>query len=240
MGIAAIIQARMGSTRLPGKVLKSLCGNSVLENIIDNLSKSKYIDKIIVATTDKSQDDEIEIALNNMQITVFRGSELDVLDRYYNAAKINKVKNIVRVTGDNPIIDYRLLDECIEKFLNNAIDYLKTERLPLGMGIEIFTFDALEKAYLNAKKDYEREHVTPYIYDSNNNFRMLSYKNSNDYSKYRVTLDTEEDFKVITAIYEALFNEKGYFLLQDVVEFLHKNPEIVKINEEIEQKKLGE
>lgn len=240
MEICAIIQARMGSTRLPGKVLKTLCGKSVLENIIDNLLKSKYVKNVIVATTDTSQDDSIEIEISKTKATIFRGNELDVLDRYYNASKINKVKNIIRITGDNPIIDYRLLDECIEKFYSNKIDYLRTEKFPLGMGFEIFTFEALEKAYFNAKKGYEREHVTPHLYDLNNKFKIFLYKNKNDYSKYRVTLDTQEDFQVIKAIYEDLFNKKGYFLLTDVVEFLDKNQHIAKINEKIYQKKLGE
>jgi len=240
MEISAIIQARMGSTRLPGKVLMTLCEKSVLENIIDNLLKSKYIKKVIIATTDTSEDDEIEFVISKTNATVFRGSESDVLDRYYNAAKINKIKNVIRITGDNPIIDYRLLDECIEKFYNNKIDYFRTEELPLGMGFEIFTFDALEKAHLNATKSYEREHVTPYLYDTNNKFNMLSYKYLRDYSGYRLTIDTQEDFEVVKSIYEDLYTQKNYFLLEEVIEFLNKNPKITQINQNIEQKKLGE
>lgn len=240
MEISAIIQARMGSTRLPGKVLMTLCEKSVLENIIDNLLKSKYVKKVIVATTDTPQDDKIEFVISKANATVFRGSELDVLDRYYNAAKTNKIKNVIRITGDNPIIDYRILDECIEKFYDNKIDYFRTEALPLGMGFEIFTFEALEKAYLNATKAYEREHVTPYLYDTNNKFSILSYKYVRDYSGYRLTIDTQEDFEVIKSIYEDLYIRSNYFNLEDVIEFLNKNPQVCQINRNIKQKKLGE
>jgi len=239
MEITAIVQARMGSTRLPGKVLKTICSKSILEHIIYNLLRSKYINNIIIATTDSKKDDIIETLIKNHKVAIFRGSETDVLSRYYNAAKINNIKNIVRITGDDPIIDCNILDDCIEKFIDSKLDYFRRiEGLPLGMGFEIFTFDALSSAYFNAKKDYEREHVTPYLYDLNNNFRILSYKDSKSYSKYRVTLDTQEDFEVINAIYETIYKEKGYFLLEDVIDFLDKNPQIAKINEEIEQKKL--
>jgi spore coat polysaccharide biosynthesis protein SpsF len=241
MKITAIVQARMGSTRLPGKVLKIICGRSVLEHIINNLLKSQYINNIIIATTDDKKDDIIESFIKNYNVVVFRGSEKDVLSRYYNAAKINNIKNIVRITGDDPVIDCNILDECIEKFFDDKLDYFRRiEGLPLGMGFEIFTFDALSIAYFNAKNDYEREHVTPYLYDLNNNFKILSYKDSKNYSKYRVTLDTQEDFEVINALYENIYKEKGYFLLKDVIDFLDRNPQISKINEDIEQKKSGE
>ena len=135
-----------------------------MEHIIYNLLRSKYINNIIIATTDSKKDDIIETLIKNHKVAIFRGSETDVLSRYYNRCKINNIKNIVRITGDDPIIDCNILDECIEKFIDSKLDYFRRiEGLPLGMGFEIFTFDALSSAYFNAKKDYEREHVTPYF-----------------------------------------------------------------------------
>lgn len=245
MKVVCIIQARVGSSRLPGKVLKEICGKTVLEHDINRLKLVQNIDEIVVATTVEEQDDRIVNEANRLGVKYFRGSENDVLSRYYFAAKENNADIVVRVTSDCPCLDYNILNDMINLFFekSNEIDYMNNtvERTyPRGYDIEIFSYNALENAFNKARKDYEREHVTPYIYDSNNNFRMFSYKNLNNYSKYRVTLDTKEDLQVITSIYEALFDEKGYFLLQDVVEFLDKNPQVAKINEEIEQKKLGE
>ncbi|MDR5586522.1 MULTISPECIES: glycosyltransferase family protein [Clostridium] len=243
MKVVCIVQARVGSTRLPGKVLKEICGKTVLEHDVNRLKLVPNIDEIVIATTVESQDDRILYEANRLGVKYFRGSENDVLSRYYFAAKENNADIVIRVTSDCPCLDYKILKDMIDMYLDksNDIDYISNtidRTYPRGYDVEIFSFDALEKVYNNAKKDYEREHVTPYLYDLNNKFRILSYKNSKDYSKYRVTLDTEEDLQVIKAIYEALFEENGYFLLEDVVNFLNKNPQIVSINENIEQKKL--
>jgi spore coat polysaccharide biosynthesis protein SpsF len=243
MKVVCIIQARVGSSRLPGKVLKNICGKTVLEHDINRLKLSSVIDEIIIATTAEPQDDKIVDEAKRLGVKYFRGSEKDVLSRYYLAAKDAGADVVVRVTGDCPCIDYTILDNMIRLFKENKFDYINntSERtFPRGYDVEVFTFQALEIAYKNATKDYEREHVTPYLYDCNNNFKCFTYKNNVDYSKYRITLDTEEDLQLITIIYEKLFDNKGYFLLDDVVEFLEKNQDIVKINQEIEQKKLGE
>ncbi|NFF82040.1 acylneuraminate cytidylyltransferase [Clostridium botulinum] len=245
MKVVCIVQARVGSTRLPGKVLKEICGKTVLEHDVNRLKLVPNIDEIVIATTVESQDDKILYEANRLGIKCFRGSENDVLSRYYFAAKENNADIVIRVTSDCPCLDYKILEDMINVFLskNNNFDYMNNtidRTYPRGYDVEIFSFDALKKAFNNAVKDYEREHVTPYLYDLNNKFRILSYKNSKDYSKYRVTLDTKEDLQVIKAIYEALFKKKGYFLLGDVIEFLNKHPEIVQINASIEQKKLGE
>lgn len=245
MKVVCIMQARVGSSRLPGKVLKKICGKTVLEHDINRLRLVPNIDEIVIATTIEKQDNKIVEEANRLGVKYFRGSENDVLSRYYFAAKESNAKIIIRVTSDCPCLDYSIIKDMVNIFVekNHNIDYMNNtldRTYPRGYDVEIFTFEALENAFNNASKDYEREHVTPYLYDLNNKFRILSYKQLNDYSKYRVTLDTEEDLKVITTIYEALFNEKGYFLLQDVLEFLEKNPQVTMINEEIEQKKLGE
>lgn len=239
------MQARVGSSRLPGKVLKEICGKTVLEHDVNRLKLVNNIDEIVIATTIEKQDEKIVDEAQRLGVKYFRGSESDVLSRYYFAAKENNADIVVRVTSDCPCLDYNILNDMINKYLDEYEDsnYMSNtvERsYPRGYDAEIFSFKALEEAYNNAEKDYEREHVTPYIYDLNNNFKILSYKNSKDYSKYRITLDTKEDFEVIRAIYKNLFNKKGYFLLNDVIEFLDSNPQIVEINKEIEQKKLGE
>lgn len=245
MKVVCIVQARFGSTRLPGKVLKEISGKSVLEHDINRIKLVKSIDEIIIATTTEPQDNKIVNEAERLSIKYFRGSEKDVLSRYYHAAKTNNADIVVRITSDCPCLDYNIINEMINMFIiRNRVekcDYLSNciERtFPRGYDCEVFSFEVLEEAFMKADKDYEREHVTPYIY--NNRYNLVHYKNNEDYSKYRLTLDTEEDFEVINKVYEALFSEHEYFGIEETISFLKQNPEIVKINEEVEQKKLGE
>ena len=247
MKVVCLVQARVGSTRLPGKILKEICGKTILHHEIDRLKKCKEIDEIVIATTDKEDDDKIVNEAKKLSVKYFRGSENDVLSRFYYAAKENNADIIVRVTSDCPCIDFEILDKMLiyfkDKYKEKQIDYLSNtinRTYPRGYDIEIFTFSALEKSYINAEKEYEREHVTPYIYDKTNNFLKLSFENTEDYSKYRVTLDTIEDFIVIKNIFENLYYKNPYFKLNDVVQYLNNNLHIVDINKHIEQKKLGE
>lgn len=247
MKVVCLVQARVGSTRLPGKILKEICGKTILHHEIDRLKKCKEIDEIVIATTDKEDDDKIVNEAKKLSVKYFRGSENDVLSRFYYAAKENNADIIVRVTSDCPCIDFEILDKMLiyfkDKYKEKQVDYLSNtikRTYPRGYDIEIFTFSALEKSYINAKKEYEREHVTPYIYDKTNNFLKLSFENTEDYSKYRVTLDTIEDFIVIKNIFENLYYKNPYFKLNDVVQYLNNNLHIVDINKHIEQKKLGE
>ena len=247
MKVVCLVQARVGSTRLPGKILKEICGKTILHHEIDRLKKCKEIDEIVIATTDKEDDDKIVNEAKKLSVKYFRGSENDVLSRFYYAAKENNADIVVRVTSDCPCIDFEILDKMLiyfkDKYKEKQIDYLSNtinRTYPRGYDIEIFTFSALEKSYINAKKEYEREHVTPYIYDKTNNFLKLSFENKDDYSEYRVTLDTIEDFIVIKNIFENLYYKNPYFKLNDVVQYLNDNLHIVDINKHIEQKKLGE
>lgn len=247
MKVVCLVQARVGSTRLPGKILKEICGKTILHHEIDRLKKCKEIDEIVIATTDKEDDDKIVNEAKKLSVKYFRGSENDVLSRFYYSAKENNADIIVRVTSDCPCIDFEILDKMLiyfkDKYKEKQVDYLSNtikRTYPRGYDIEIFTFSALEKSYINAKKEYEREHVTPYIYDKTNNFLKLSFENTEDYSKYRVTLDTIEDFIVIKNIFENLYYKNPYFKLNDVVQYLNNNLHIVDINKHIEQKKLGE
>lgn len=247
MKVVCLVQARVGSTRLPGKILKEICGKTILHHEIDRLKKCKEIDEIVIATTDKKDDDKIVNEAKKLSVKYFRGSENDVLSRFYYSAKENNADIIVRVTSDCPCIDFEILDKMLiyfkDKYKEKQIDYLSNtinRTYPRGYDIEIFTFSALEKSYINAEKEYEREHVTPYIYDKTNNFLKLSFENKDDYSEYRVTLDTIEDFIVIKNIFENLYYKNPYFKLNDVVQYLNNNLHIVDINKHIEQKKLGE
>ena len=243
MKIGAIIQARMGSTRLPEKVMKKLQGKTVLEHVIERVKQSKYIDEIIIATTTHQWDTVIELEALKCGVKTFRGSEDDVLSRYYNAAKENNLDVIVRITSDCPLIDSIVLDEIIECYLNsekvivsNAGSDLSNRTYPRGLDTEVFSFNALENAFNHAEEKYQTEHVTPFIYE--NTDQAFYYKNNVDYSKYRWTLDTDEDFELILEVYEHLYHGDHDFYLSDIVKLFEKMPELYEINAQIEQKKI--
>lgn len=245
--VVAIIQARMGSTRLPGKVMLDLYGKTVLEHVILRVKQSRLINEIVIATTVKQDDDIIVEEARRLGVKYFRGSEDDVLSRYYYAAKENNADVVVRITSDCPVIDINIIDEMILKFLEifkeKEIDYMSNtlERsFPRGLDAEIITFTALEKTFYVAKERYEREHVTPYIYQNPDKYKLIGFTNQINYSSYRWTLDTFEDFEVITKIYEQLYCEDKTFWLADIIDFINKNPEIQNINKFIEQKGLAE
>jgi spore coat polysaccharide biosynthesis protein SpsF (cytidylyltransferase family) len=205
-----ITQARIGSTRLPGKVLMEVNQISLLKIHLDRLKKSKNIDKIIVATTDKIEDDIIEKFVLEWGYEVFRGSENDVLDRFYQAVKLINPLWIVRITADCPLIDPKLIDEVIEYTQSKNIDYCSNtliENFPDGQDIEVFKFYALEYAWNHAIKKSDREHVTPYIRDfsnfkNNNIFSAINFDNDLNYSHIRMTVDEIRDFELIKIVIE--------------------------------------
>lgn len=242
MKIVAIIQARMGSTRLPGKILKLVNGRPLLEYQLERLKKSRLIDEIVIATTVQEQDNQLEEFCNYHRVSLHRGSEMDVLSRYYEAAVKFKADAIVRITSDCPIIDPQVVDKTIQYFIENKeYDYVTNtvERTyPRGLDTEIFTFSALEKAYKQASLERDREHVTAYFYTNPNNFKIGHVKNDLDYSMYRWTVDTQEDFELIERIIEKLYKENPEFTLMDTVNIMKENPEWFLINAHIEQKKL--
>lgn len=241
--IATIIQARMGSSRLPGKVMLKICKKTVLEHVINRVEKSKLVDEIIIATTKKESDEIIVKEATRCGVKYFKGSEEDVLSRYYFAAKENDVDIIIRITSDCPLIDSHIIDEVIDFYLKNDYDIVTNagndliqRTYPRGLDVEIFSLKALENAHSNAKEKYQREHVTPYIYE--NSEKIYYYKNEEDYSKHRWTLDTKEDFELINIIYNNLYNGDHEFYFHDILNFINNNLELIKINENIEQKKL--
>ncbi|GAA0454025.1 glycosyltransferase family protein [Alkalibacillus silvisoli] len=241
MKIVAIIQARMGSTRLPGKVLKPVLGKPLLAYQLKQMKRAKLIDTMVVATTDLLEDDAIVTFCNEYNMDYFRGSETDVLSRYYEAANTFQADAIVRLTSDCPLIDPTVVDSIIGHFLTNkTYDYVSNtidRTYPRGMDVEIFTIKALRLAYIHAKAMREREHVTPYMINKSNQFNIDQVVRSEDQSHLRLTVDTAEDFELIKRIIHVLAAEKSHFTLNDVVGVLNENPHWLLINSHIEQKK---
>jgi spore coat polysaccharide biosynthesis protein SpsF (cytidylyltransferase family) len=235
MNIVVIIQARVGSTRLPGKIMKKILGKTVLIHDLDRIKEMKTINKIVVATTDLEEDDIIVKAVKgyDRNIGTYRGSESDVLDRYYKAAKEFNATVIVRITSDCPLIDPNVSDLVVEAFLKNDCDYCCNtlpRTFPHGLDTEVFSLDALERVWEEAKIPYEREHVTPYIREDTNKFRRINVKNNDDLTHLRWTLDYQEDFEFITEIYKRIYPKKKIFYMQDILNVLHAEHWLVELN----------
>ncbi|MEK4181191.1 glycosyltransferase family protein [Aeribacillus sp. FSL K6-1121] len=243
MKVAAIIQARMGSTRLPGKILKKVLDKTLLEYQIERVKRAKSIDEIIIATTTKESDDQIVQLCQQLSIPYYRGSEEDVLSRYFEAATQFNADVIVRLTSDCPIIDPNVIDKVVTHYLENKdrYDYVSntlTRTYPRGLDTEVMSYKALKRAHEEAKELMYREHVTAYIYHHPDQFRLCNVSNEKDESKHRWTVDTEEDFHLIKNILEMLYPTKPLFTFEDVIQILRSKPEWVQINAHIEQKKL--
>ena len=246
MKIGAIIQARTSSTRLPGKVLKELPYNSgitCLAQVIRRLKKSKKLNDIIIATTKEKEDNEIIDIAKKEDIKYFRGSKENVLSRYYFAAKENNTDLIVRITSDCPCIDVDITDLTIDDHINKMADYTTNSLVrtyPHGLDVEVFNFNTLEKAYKNATKDYEKEHVTPYINRNPQKFKINIVKAPKELyaPDIRITLDTEEDYALLCAVYDYLYPKNKYFNAYDIVNLFNKKSWLKLINKKIMQKKI--
>lgn len=242
MKIVAIIQARMGSTRLPGKVLKDIHGRTMLSRVIRRAKRSSLINEVIVATTTEKADDAIVKECRMLGVPAFRGSEHDVLDRYYKAARAFQADAVVRITSDCPLIEPEIIDRVIQAYLEDSPDYasnILVSTYPRGLDVEVFSFGALEKSWQDASKDYEHVHVTPFIYQHPERFRLLSVTGDEDLSLYRWTVDTEDDLNLVRAIYEELHMDDE-FTWNDVLTMLKRKPELADINRHIRQKSLEE
>lgn len=246
MKIGAIIQARTGSTRLPNKILKYLPIGSnitVLEQDIRRIKKSRYLNEIIIATTESSEDNQIVKISEKENVKFFRGSEKDVLARHYFAARENNVDIIVRVTSDCPCIDAEIIDMVIEEYLKDtSYDFVATvlERtFPIGLDVEVIGFSALEKAYNEAEKDYQREHVSDYIYENPDKFKLKNVLAPDKYNnpQLRITLDTKEDYMLLCAVYDYLYYKNNNFSSEDVVKLFSEKPWLFCINDNSIQKK---
>lgn len=236
--IFIIIQARMTSTRLPAKVMLPLCDKTVLEVMIDRLEPFK--DKIIIATTNDGTQKEIVDICNKLNLKYYEGDTQNVLSRYYESAVKFGAQNddiIVRCTSDCPIIDKNIIQNTIDTFVSSEADYTSSCGFPRGMDTEVFRFSLLKEANENASSDYEKEHVTPYMYRTiKDRLKITAFKNKNDDSKYRLTLDEKDDYKAIKEVYK-LFDDQTDFSYQELMLKLHENPYIYSINSHVEQKK---
>jgi spore coat polysaccharide biosynthesis protein SpsF len=235
MVVGCIVQARMGSIRLPGKVLMNVDKKTpLIQNLLTQLQNCKFIDKIVVATTNLNDDDEIEKFVKSMNMDCFRGSSLDVLDRYFKCAQHFSFSTIVRITADNPLIDPVLVDDVIKIFNSNSFDYISNAHIrsfPYGTETEVFSFNALHKAWKNAKTKYEREHVTPYFYNNQDKFSLHDVINNQNLSNFRWTVDNTDDLKLVKEILSKI--KQRPILMNDIIELFSKNPDLIKINTNI-------
>ena len=231
--ICCIIQARTGSARLPKKVIQKIDNNlTVLDYVINQVKYSKKIEKIVVATTNLIEDDLICKYSNLQKIECFRVSSEDVLDRFYQCAKKYSAKTIVRITADNPLIDPNIIDKIINEY--NKCDFITNtlERtFPYGTEVEVFSFVSLKKAWENAKKPSEREHVTPFIRNPKNKFVLKNIKNQKNISNFRYTVDKLEDLQLVKEIIKNISTRPIF--LQDIIKLNKDKPEIFEINKNI-------
>jgi spore coat polysaccharide biosynthesis protein SpsF len=243
MKVVAIIQARMGSTRLPGKVLRTLNGKTVLARVIERVRACALVDLIVVATTTGSADDVIVEETRRSGAQIFRGSEEDVLSRYLEAAQVFGADVVVRITSDCPLFDPAVLTRMLEAFQAAArsgrrIDYMSNalERTyPRGLDAEIFPLDVLAVAHEKARLPHEKEHVTPYIYQHPSEFILNNYTDGWGLQQHRWTLDTDEDWALISGIYNAFPGER-IFTTAEVVALLDRRPELASLNAGVVQK----
>lgn len=238
MKVVAIVQARTGSTRLPGKVLKDIGGETMLSRVVGRLRRARLINEVLIATTDLAVDDAIVTECRKCSAPVSRGDERDVLDRYFRAAQLAKAEVVVRITSDCPLIDPEITDKTIAAFIEARRDYASNvmqRTYPRGLDTEVMTVAALERAWRQARKPYEREHVTPYIYEHPEEFKLLSVTGDEDQSSHRWTVDTPEDLEFVRAVYGRLGTEAA-FGWRDVIELLQREPQLADLNSFVQQK----
>ena len=235
-GIFAIVQARVGSTRLPNKVLTEIVDKPLLWHIVDRLGKVNDIDEVIVATSTLPENDILYNFSKNNNIACFRGSEDDVLSRFYEAALSKNAKHIIRITADCPLVDPFVISDLIKYYFDSSFDFCgiacgagvsnekNVLRYPDGLDAEIFSFEVLKNAFKNATELLHREHVTPYIWKNKNKFNTgVLFPKKNDYSAYRFTIDNEEDLKMIKSIYNQLYSKDHIFTFNDAITLIKQN-----------------
>lgn len=243
MRVVLINQARMTSTRLPGKVLLPVLGKPLLAYQLERLRRAKRVDQIVIATTLNATDVPIVELCGQLGVSIFRGSELDVLDRYYQAAKGHGADVVVRVTSDCPVIDPALVDQVIDAYTGGGYDYIANTRertFPRGMDCEVFSMAALTEAWNEGRLPYEREHVTPFLYQHPERYRIGNVASGRELGLHRWTVDTPEDFDLIQRIINTLYPVKPEFTLDDILAEFERHPDWMQINQHIRQKELGE
>ncbi len=236
--VTAIVQARTGSTRFPNKVFADLSGKPMIWHIVNRLRYCKKVGTIVLATTKNTADEKLEIWGRDNNLIVYRGSENDVLDRYFNAALISKAEIILRITADDPFRDPAVIDKVISLLLTNKLDFAYNNyppTFPEGLDVEVFTFDALEKAQNESTHDFEREHVTQYFYRHPEKFKQENFLNNKNVSDLRLTVDTEKDLELAKLIYKELYKSGEIFVLNDILKLLKEKPWLTEINSNVKR-----
>jgi spore coat polysaccharide biosynthesis protein SpsF len=245
MKTVAIVQARMASTRLPGKVLREIAGKPMLEHVINRVKSSQMTDEIVIATSRNERDEPIVELAKRLNVVWFVGSEEDVLDRYLKAAKQVAADIVVRITGDCPLVDPHTIDRIVRRYIKLNVDYTRTlidqnnsRSFPRGLDTEVFSINVLRKVHELAKKSREREHVTIFIYEHPKMFKIkiIEAEESLQRSKYRLCVDVEEDLRLITEIYNRLYVPSGIIDIKEAIKLLDNNPNLQKINSHVKQR----
>jgi spore coat polysaccharide biosynthesis protein SpsF len=238
----AIIQARMGSTRLPGKVLADIGGRPLLERMLERLSRSERIDETVVATSYLPDDDPVAEMCARRGTRIVRGHPTDVLDRYRQAAEEAAAAVIVRLTGDCPLIDPQVVDLCLRTYLEAdppvdlVVNRLPWERsYPIGLDTEVFSRDTLDTAWREAREPHQREHVVPFLYENLDRFSMIHLEADGDYGGYRWTVDAPDDLEAVRRIFAA-FGGRDDFGWREVLSLMEREPELARINQSVVHK----
>ncbi|MCG3204419.1 MAG: 3-deoxy-manno-octulosonate cytidylyltransferase [Elusimicrobia bacterium] len=240
MKTTAFVQARLGSTRLPGKILMDIEGQPLIWHVLERVRAASSIDDIVVATTSNHSDAPLVAYLNQIGVLVTQGSENDVLDRFYQAALKHRTDIVVRITPDDPFKDPAVIDQAVALLKSGQphLDYVSNcsydgsikSTFPEGIDIEVMTFNCLERLWKNAKRSSEREHVTPYLFNHGSEFKKQGFYHPVDLSKHRWTIDYENDMAFTREIYRRLYKKKKIFLMQDILDVLSLEPQLALIN----------
>ena len=240
--VVAIVQARMGSSRLPGKVLLDIGGKPMLYRVVVRARRAQSIGRVVLATTWDESDDPVAAYCKAQGFPVYRGDPLDVLDRYYQAARLFEAQTIVRLTGDCPLIDPREIDRTVRAFQSEEVDFAANRlpppwqrTTPIGTDTEVVKFDLLELAWHKADQKHQREHVMPFFYEEQGRFQVLLVDHDPDWGHFRLTVDTPEDLSLVRKIYD-YFDNSDSFSLKAVVELLENRPDWQAINAGVSHK----
>lgn len=239
--VVASIEARMTSTRLPGKVLAPCVGKPMLELLVERVKRSKVVNKIVIATTVNKTDDVIVDCARKIGVGYFRGSEKDVVSRVAEAMEAEKADVIVQLTGDNPLVDPQIIDRMVRIYLANDIDYISNKLVrsyPIGLDVQVASLDVLRKSLAIAKDKPQHEHLFLSIYENPKKFKLFNLLSEPELCRpdLRWTMDTKEDYEFLCAIYEQFYHKNKNFSSLDIINYLEAHPEIVAINQEVVQK----
>lgn len=244
MRIVGIVQGRMASSRLPGKILKKISGQPMLAHVVERARQSKLITDVGVATTSDPSDDAVERFCRKRGYPFYRGSLLDVLDRFYQAAKMMQADVVVRFTADCPLLDPGLVDETVQVFLERGVDFAANRlpppfkrTYPIGLDTEVCSFSALERAWREATAKHDREHVLPYLYEVEGRFKVAVLNYERDYGHYRWTVDTPEDLKLVRRLFRKMADKPGFTWL-DVVALFEREPQLAQMNAGVAHKTM--